>query len=381
MIDPIGLSLPLLRLLGAEEAHRATIAALKLMPRRAPRTDDSHLAIHAFGLDFPNPIGLAAGFDKNAEVPDAMLGFGFGFVEVGTLTPRAQPGNPRPRAFRLMEDYGVVNRYGLNNDGHAPAHERLSRRLCHFEVNDDDARERRHYGAGRVRADHETGVVGVNVGANKDADDRVHDYVVGVRAFADVASYFTINVSSPNTPGLRDLQEPETLSDLLARVVDARDAAPTRRPVLLKIAPDLSLDQLDGIVRVARERRIDGMIVSNTTVSRPAALCSPLAAEAGGLSGKPLFPLSTFMLAQTYLRVERQFPLVGAGGVDSAETALAKIEAGATLVQLYSALVYHGPALVSRIKQGLLETLAREQIPMTQLIGRKAAQWAQGETK
>jgi dihydroorotate dehydrogenase len=381
MIDFIGLSLPLLRLLGAEDAHRATIAALKLMPRRQPQTDDSHLAVHAFGLDFPNPLGLAAGFDKNAEVPDAMLGFGFGFVEVGTLTPRAQPGNPRPRAFRLLEDRGVVNRYGFNNDGHAPAHELLSRRLSVVDAHGDDARERRHYGAGRVRADHDTGVVGVNVGANKDAVDRVSDYVAGVQAFADVASYFTINVSSPNTPGLRDLQEPEALSELLARVIEARDAAPARRPVLLKIAPDLSLDQLDGVVRVARKRRIDGMIVSNTTVSRPATLRSQLATEAGGLSGKPLFPLSTNMLAQTYLRVERQFPLIGAGGVDSAETALAKIEAGATLVQFYSSLVYHGPALVSRIKQGLLETLAREQTSLTQLVGRKAAQWAQGEAK
>lgn len=369
MIDPFRLALPVLRLLDAEDAHRATIAALKLLPARAAQPDDPRLAVEAFGLDFPNPVGLAAGFDKNAEVPDAMLGQGFGFVEVGTLTPLAQPGNDRPRAFRLLEDRAVVNRYGFNNDGHGPALERLAHRLTHPGAQDA---ERRHYGAGMVRAAHH-GVVGVNVGTNKEAADRVADYVAGVRAFADVASYFTINVSSPNTPGLRDLQEPEALSDLLARVIETRDAAATPRPVLLKIAPDLSLDQLDGIVRVARERRIDGMIVSNTTISRPETLRSPLATESGGLSGKPLFALSTYMLAQTFLRVEGQFPLIGVGGIDGAETALTKIEAGATLVQLYSALVYEGPGLVSRIKAGLLDALDRDGTTLAALTGRRAA--------
>jgi len=353
MIDAFGIALPLLRLLDAEDAHRATIAALKLIPPRAPQTDDPRLAVPAFGLDFPNPIGLAAGFDKNAEVPDAMLGFGFGFVEVGTLTPRAQPGNPRPRAFRLVEDRAVINRYGFNNNGHAPALALLSKRP-------------------------RNGIVGVNVGANKDATDRVADYVAGVRAFADVASYFTINVSSPNTPGLRDLQEPDALSDLLARVIEARDRASLRRPVLLKIAPDLSLAQLDGVVRVARERRVDGMIVSNTTISRPATLRDGQANEGGGLSGAPLFDLSTRMLAQTYLRVEGQFPLIGVGGIHSAETALKKIEAGATLVQLYSALVYEGPGLVARIRRGLLEALQREGVALAALTGRKAKETAQG---
>jgi dihydroorotate dehydrogenase len=348
MIDAFAIASPFLRLLDAETAHRATIAALKLLPPGAPKPSDARLSVSAFGLDFPNPIGLAAGFDKNAEVADAMLDFGFGFVEVGTLTPRAQPGNPRPRAFRLVEDRAVINRYGFNNDGHAPALTRLSKRTLR-------------------------GIVGVNIGANKDATDRVADYVAGVRAFAEVASYFTINVSSPNTPGLRDLQEPEALSDLLARVAEARDAAPVRRPLLLKIAPDLTLDQLDGIVRVARERRIDGMIVSNTTISRPARLRSPLAKESGGLSGAPLFDLSTRMLAQTFLRVEGQFPLIGVGGVDSAEAALAKIEAGATLMQLYSALVYEGPDLVTRIKRGLIDTLERDKDPLAARIGKGAA--------
>jgi dihydroorotate dehydrogenase len=340
-----------LRLLDAEDAHRATIAALKLLPAGAPKVDDPRLAVSAFGLDFPNPLGLAAGFDKNAEVPDAMLSLGFGFVEVGTLTPRAQPGNSRPRVFRLVEDRAVVNRYGFNNDGHARALARLEARL--------GARPRR-------------GIVGVNVGANKEAADRVADYVAGVAAFAEVADYLTINVSSPNTPGLRDLQEPDALSDLLGRVLEARDAAPARRPVLLKIAPDLSLSQLDAVVRVARDRAVDGMIVSNTTVSRPASLRSPLATESGGLSGAPLFALSTWMLAQTYARVERQFALVGVGGIDGAEAALAKIEAGATLVQLYSALVYEGPGLVGRIKRGLLDALDAEGTSLVRLVGRKA---------
>ncbi len=352
MIDAFGLALPFLRLLDAEDAHRATIAALKLLPARTPPKDESRLAISAFGLDFPSPVGLAAGFDKNAEVPDAMLGFGFGFVEVGTLTPRAQPGNARPRAFRLTEDRGVINRYGFNNEGHATALARLSLR------------------------DANNAIVGVNVGTNKDAADRVADYVAGVKAFADVASYLTINVSSPNTPGLRDLQEPEALSELLARVTEARDAAHVRRPVLLKIAPDLSLEQLDGIVGVARARRIDGMIVSNTTISRPAALRSPLATESGGLSGAPLFDLSTRMLAETYLRVEGQFPLIGVGGIDGADAAWKKIEAGATLVQLYSALVYEGPGLVARIKRGLVERLEKENVPLAALVGRKAAEVA-----
>lgn len=351
MTDAFAITSPLLRLLDAETAHRATIAALKLLPVRAPKLDDARLAVSAFGLDFPNPIGLAAGFDKNAEVADAMLGFGFGFVEVGTLTPRAQPGNARPRAFRLVEDHAVINRYGFNNDGHAPALGRLERRT-------------------------QGGILGVNVGANKDATDRGADYVTGVRAFAEVASYFTINVSSPNTPGLRDLQEPEALSELLARVIEARDGARMRRPLLLKIAPDLSLAQLDGIVRVARDKRIDGMIVSNTTISRPTMLRSPLARESGGLSGAPLFDLSTRILAQTYVRVEGQFPLIGVGGVDSAQAALAKIEAGATLVQLYSALVYQGPALVARIKRGLAEQLAKEKTVLSTMVGRNAVAFA-----
>jgi dihydroorotate dehydrogenase len=334
-----------------ESAHRATIAALRLLPKVSPPVDDARLATRAFGLSFDNPLGLAAGFDKNAEVFDAAPGLGFGFVEVGTLTPLPQPGNPRPRAFRLLEDRAVINRYGFNNDGHAPALERLSRR----------ARE---------------GVVGVNVGANKEAIDRVADYVVGVKTFAGVADYLTINVSSPNTPGLRDLQEAGALRELLARVLEAREGAARRPPLLLKIAPDVTPGQLDAIVRVAREAKIDGMIVSNTTISRPETLRSSLAKETGGLSGRPLFALSTRRLAQTYLRVEGQFPLIGVGGIDGPEAAFAKLEAGASLLQLYSALVFEGPGLVRRIKEGLAARLAACEAGLSQITGRRAAEMA-----
>ena len=319
----------LLRLLDPERAHRLTIAALKAAPLPHAPADDPALAVEAFGLRFPNPLGMAAGFDKNAEVYNPLLRLGFGFAEIGTVTPLAQPGNPRPRIFRLEQDEAVINRLGFNGEGHAPALERLRREMP-------------------------AGIVGVNIGANKDAADRVADYVAGIKAFAGVASYFTVNVSSPNTPGLRDLQGEAALDELLARVLEARDAAGTGKPVLLKIAPDLTLGGLDGVVRIARARKIDGMIVSNTTISRPASLMSrKLALEAGGLSGKPLFALSTAMLAAAFLRVEGQFPLVGAGGVGSAQAALAKIRAGATLLQLYSALVYRGPGLVREIKRGL----------------------------
>lgn len=342
------LATALFRRLPPETAHQATIATLQLVPSPRPPRDDPRLCVRAFGLDFPNPIGLAAGFDKNAEVPDAILAMGFGFTEIGTLTPRPQAGAARPRVFRLAEDRAVVNRYGFNNVGHEIAHARLVAR--------------------RQRG----GIVGVNIGANKDAADRIADYERGIAAFADVASYLVVNVSSPNTPGLRDLQEKTALGELLARVLSARERAKRRRPVLLKIAPDLTLEQLDDVVSVARAREIDGMIVSNTTLSRPDSLVSPFAKEAGGLSGAPLFELSTRMLAETFARVERQFPLIGVGGVDSASAALAKIEAGASLVQLYSALVYEGPGLVTRIKREILETLDREGVALAELVGRRA---------
>jgi dihydroorotate dehydrogenase len=339
-----------------ETAHGLAIGAMKLLPKKAETHDDPRLAVSAFGIGFPNPLGLAAGFDKNAEVPDAALRLGFGFSEVGTLTPRPQSGNPKPRIFRLLEDEGVINRLGFNNDGHAPALKRLQARAAH------------------------SGIVGVNVGANKDAVDRAADYVLGIKAFVGVASYFTINVSSPNTPGLRDLQSEAALDDLLSRVIEERNkCAPNfgRKPILLKIAPDLTLAALDDLVKVARHRGVDGLIVSNTTIRRPTSLQeATLRFESGGLSGKPLFPLSTRMLAETYLRVEGQFPLIGVGGIDSARAAFSKIEAGASLIQLYSGLVYHGPGLISDIKRGLIERMEKENLSsLASIVGRSAREW------
>ncbi len=348
---------PLLFHLDPEAAHEWALKTLRTIPLPAAAPDDARLAVKALGLAFPNPVGLAAGFDKNGEVADAILRLGFGFSEIGTITPLPQQGNPRPRLFRLTPDQAIVNRLGFPSQGHAAVHTRLAARA------------------------HQPGIVGVNLGANKNSRDRVQDYVQGIDAFADVADYFTINISSPNTPGLRDLQRTGALDDLLAHILAARDnAAEPRRPVLLKIAPDLTLTELDEIITCARARKIDGMIISNTTVSRPASLRDPLAAEMGGLSGQPLFAPSTQMLAQAYLRVEGQFPLIGAGGVEGPETALAKIEAGATLVQFYSALVFEGPWLAGTIKRGLLQRLEQKPYPrLADAIGVTAPDWASGK--
>jgi dihydroorotate dehydrogenase len=297
---------------------------------------------------------MAAGFDKNAEVPDALLRLGFGFVEIGSVTPRSQAGNPRPRLFRLERDEGVINRMGFNNDGA----EAVLRRLA----------SRAHLG----------GILGVNVGANKDSPDRVADYVRLIETFAPVASYFTVNVSSPNTPGLRNLQQGHILDDLLAKVIDARERVRSKAgdsPVLLKIAPDLSLAELDEVVQVARARRVDGMIVANTTVARPSSLRETARAkEQGGLSGRPLFRLSTRMVAETYVRVEGAFPLIGVGGIDSGGAALTKIRAGASLIQLYSSLIYKGLSLVDGIKHDLASTLLRTgRESLSEIVGADAA--------
>jgi dihydroorotate dehydrogenase len=347
-------SLPVLRWLDPEDAHRLAIQGLRFLPPGKPRPDDPKLAVRAFGLNFPNPIGMAAGFDKNAEVPDALLRLGFGFVEIGSVTPKPQSGNPRPRLFRLERDEAVVNRMGFNNDGAETALRRLAARAQHG------------------------GIVGVNVGANKDSPDRVADYVKLIETFAPVASYFTVNVSSPNTPGLRNLQEGALLDDLLAKVIDARERVRQKAgdtPVLLKIAPDLSLAQLDDVVQVARSRRVDGMIVSNTTIARPSTLREEMRAkEQGGLSGRPLFRLSTRMVAETYVRVEGAFPLIGVGGVDSGGAALTKIRAGASLIQLYSSLVYKGLGLVDEIKRDLTSTLLRTgKDSLAEIVGSDAA--------
>ncbi len=354
------LARPLLFRLDPERAHELAIWALRTLPSPPAGPDDPRLAVSAFGLEFPNPVGLAAGFDKNGEIVDAILRLGFGFAEVGTITPLPQGGNPRPRLFRLARDQAVINRFGFNSQGHAAVCARLA------------ARGRR------------PGLVGVNIGANKESPDRAADYVRGIKAFADVADYFTINISSPNTPGLRDFQQADALDDLLARVLGARDAAGERfgrKPVLVKIAPDLSLQELDAIVKCARARRIDGLIVSNTTVARVSTLIEmELAREAGGLSGRPLFEPSTRLLAAAYQRVENQFPLIGVGGIDSAEAALAKIEAGASLMQLYSALVFKGPFLAAEIKRGLLRLIAQKSYPrLADAIGVAASDWAGGK--
>ncbi len=331
---------PFMRLIDAEDAHRLAIHALRLPPFAALFADDPRLAVRAFGLDFPNPVGMAAGFDKHAEVPDALLRLGFGFVEVGTVTPRPQQGNPRPRVFRLPRDEAVINRLGFNSEGAQTVLRRLAARA------------------------NKGGIVGINVGANKDSVDRIADYVRLIETFAPVVSYFSVNISSPNTPGLRELQQARMLDELLARVMEARARASRQAgttPVLIKIAPDLALNELDDVVVAARRHRVDGMIVGNTTVARaPELRDQATAREAGGLSGRPLFALATRMLAETYVRVEGAFPLIGVGGIDSGAAALAKIRAGACLVQLYTALVFRGLALIAGIKSELSKAVRRD---------------------
>ncbi|MFT4035811.1 MAG: quinone-dependent dihydroorotate dehydrogenase [Patulibacter sp.] len=347
----------LFRLTDPERAHRLAVRALRLHLVPTPdMPDDPRLRVRALGLEFPNPIGIAAGFDKDAEVPDALLRMGFGFAEVGTVTPLPQPGNPKPRMFRLPEDRALINRLGFNNAGHAAALARLGRR------------------AGKP------GIVGVNVGANKDSHDRLADYVAGIQAFAPLADYFTVNVSSPNTPGLRDLQAERALDDLLARVLEARDAAAAANghavPVLLKVAPDLDDDALAAVAKVVLARGVDGLVVSNTTVDR-SALTGVAAAEAGGLSGRPLFERSTITLARLRELVGPQLPIVGVGGVATGEDAFQKLAAGATLVQLYSAMVFRGPWIAAHIARELLDCLEREGIAsVSELSGRASDSWA-----
>ena len=317
--------------LDAERAHRMTIAALKLMPAHRPPDLPASLKTRLAGIDFPTPVGLAAGFDKDAEVPGQMLSLGFGFVEVGTLTPRPQAGNPKPRLFRLAEDRAVINRMGFNNGGQPAAFARL--RECM----------------------HMPGVVGVNVGANKDSEDRIADYVSGVRAMAPVARYVTINISSPNTPGLRGLQDGGALDELLAAI----QAVGAKKPIFLKVAPDLGEGDAERIVRAAIDRSIDAIIVSNTTVSRP-PLKSRFAEEQGGLSGAPLKTRALEALRKFRSASGGEMPLIGVGGIATADDAWERIRAGASLVQLYSAMVYEGPHIALRIARGLAARLKRE---------------------
>jgi len=323
------LARPALFALDPERAHRLTVRALTLAPRMRP-AQTGPLAIDVAGLTFPNPLGMAAGFDKDAEVPDQLLGLGFGFAEVGSITPRPQAGNPKPRLFRLVEDRAVINRMGFNNAGAEVARDRLQR-----------------------RADR-PGIVGVNVGANKDSEDRIADYVTMTRTMAPLASYLAVNISSPNTPGLRALQDESALAGLLDAVIEAR--GPSGPPVFLKVAPDLEPADIDAIARIAIERQLGALIVSNTTISRP-QLASPHAGEAGGLSGAPLRDLAQQRLRDFRTATGGSIPLVGVGGIASAEDAWARIRAGASLVQLYSAMVYGGPGLPRQILHGLEELM------------------------
>jgi dihydroorotate dehydrogenase len=361
---------PLLRCLEAERAHRATIWALRLgLVPGAAGADDPALGMNLWGRDFPNPIGLAAGFDKNAEVTGALRRLGFGFVEAGTVTPRPQPGNPRPRIFRLAEDRAVINRLGFNSQGLEAIRARLAGRR-----QGQGAQGRGGQGGGAQGRGGQgvaaRGILGLNLGANKDSADPAADYVLGLAELGGYADYVTINVSSPNTPGLRDLQGRERLRDLIGRLLAARAALPVPPPLLLKIAPDLSAGQLQDVAEVALETGIDGLIVSNTTISRPPGLKSPHRTEQGGLSGAPLFPLATAVLRDVYGLTEGRIPLVGVGGIGSGRDAYAKIRAGASLVQLYTALVYEGPGLIRRMKAELLECLRRDGfVTVAQAVG------------
>ncbi|RAZ87456.1 dihydroorotate dehydrogenase (quinone) [Mesorhizobium hawassense] len=322
-----------------ETAHGMSIAALRCgLPVGATAPRDARLKMSLCGLDFPNPLGMAAGYDKNAEVPDALLGLGFGFAEVGTITPLPQSGNPKPRIFRLTADEAVINRLGFNNEGHAAAEKRLAARKAR------------------------PGIVGVNIGANKDSADRIADYERGVTRFAPYASYLTVNISSPNTPGLRNMQAREQLGELLSRVMAARAAASAQPPVFLKIAPDLVEAEMEDIAAEVLEKKINGVIVSNTTLARSGLRSATGTGETGGLSGKPLFERSTAVLARMRKLLGPNMAIIGVGGVDSAEAALEKIRAGADLVQLYTGMIYAGPALPGRIIAGMARFAERERL-------------------
>ncbi|MBZ0218513.1 MAG: quinone-dependent dihydroorotate dehydrogenase [Fimbriimonadaceae bacterium] len=359
------LAKPFIMALDPERAHELSLQVLKsgVHPVQT-RPDPPSLAISLWGLDFRNPIGMAAGFDKNGEIPDALLKTGFGFTEIGSVTPLPQDGNPRPRVFRLKADHAIINRLGFNNDGHEKVCARLRAR--------------------RPATGVTKGIVGVNIGANKTSANRIDDYVLGIRAFAPLADYLTVNISSPNTPGLRDLQAGDELRRLLERVIQARDhmvdEGVLRRPVLLKIAPDLDDDSLKNIAETVLAQNLDGVIVSNTTLSRPHLRDRKTAAESGGLSGRPLFNLSTHMLAKFARLTSGQIPLIGVGGIDSGAAVFEKIRAGASLVQLYTGLVYGGPELIRELKADLEKCLARAgHKSISDAVGTGTREWAEKE--
>ena len=365
---PYSVLRPLIFLLDPETAHGLSISALKawtVLPMRSRPANHPCLEQNLFGLTFTSPIGLAAGFDKNAEVIDAAFAMGFGFVEAGTVTPLPQPGNPRPRLFRLTEDKAVINRFGFNSNGHAAVIETLQRRPA------------------KSRVPH-TGILGINIGANKTTEDRMADYVAGYKAFAPYADYITVNISSPNTPGLRDLQAESELAPLLTALAQTKEQARQSRgkapPLLLKIAPDIADDGLKMIVTTAIETKIDGLIISNTTVERP-KLKSRHADETGGLSGQPLFAPSTAILARAWQVAEGRLPLIGVGGISSGQDAYDKITAGASLVQLYTALVYHGPGLAQKITTDLVAILKRNgHDTIRDAIGTRSQEFAKKHT-
>jgi dihydroorotate dehydrogenase len=348
-----GLGQALLHALDPEHAHELAVKSLKLgLYPRAPGVDDRRLAQTLWGLNFGNPLGMAAGFDKDARVYAPLIAMGFGFVEVGTLTPKPQTGNPSPRIFRSVADGAIINRLGFNNEGQDAALSRMSARR--------------------------TSVVGVNIGAGKDSEDRIGDYVAGIARMSPVADYLTINISSPNTPGLRDLQAPDALAALLTRVQDARASAGKRPPLLVKLAPDIADADLPAIVGVIRAHGVDGIVVSNTTLSRHGLKDASFATETGGLSGRPLFARATRMLARVYQLSEGKLPLIGVGGIDSGAAALAKIKAGASLLQLYTGLVFEGLKLIGSVKQALVEAMKDAKAEsLAPLIGRDADQWAE----
>ena len=352
-----GLARPMLLMMEPERAHEMTLRALASGMFDSPAgPDPDSLGLDLWDRRLPNPIGIAAGFDKNGRVPDIMIDVGFGFAEIGTVTPLPQVGNPRPRVFRLIRNRALINRLGFNNAGH-------------LRVSSHIRRRRRN------------GIMGVNVGANKESRDRSADYVAGIEAFYDEADYFMVNISSPNTPGLRDLQAPAALDELLSRIMAERSRqvqkGKTRIPVAVKIAPDVAVEDLTAICERFEDHGVDAIAVSNTTLARPPGLDPHVSGEAGGLSGRPLFERSTIMLAKVYEATGGRIPLIGIGGIESGETALTKIEAGATLIQLYTALIYEGPALIQRIKAHLSEAVTSTgATSIRDLTGRRAAEWA-----
>ncbi len=338
-------------LLDPETAHEASLRALEagIYPRQC-KPDDPRLSRTLFGLSFPNPVGVAAGYDKDARVYNALFAMGFGFAEAGTVTPQPQPGNPRPRVFRLVSERAIVNRLGFNNAGHAAAQLRLASRPP-------------------------KGILGINIGANRHSADPIADYVAGVHALGPLASYLAVNISSPNTPGLRDLQAPDRLDALLKAVMAARASLPRPVPVLVKLAPDLHDEDIGPAMACLLAHKVDGAILTNTTLSRDGVAQAAHRGEAGGLSGRPLFARSTRFLARCYLACAGKLPLIGVGGIDSAEAALAKIRAGASLVQLYTGLGYEGPGLLSDIKAALLAEIGTTS-SLASLVGTEAERWA-----